>query len=145
MCRLPENSVAPAPGDPQTYWEPGRGGGEGGRGGGREGRREGGREEGGRGGGREGRREGGREEGGRGGGREGGITQRTREEEERGGTCQCHPSDSRSIALVCHSLGTVAVCPASRRVAVAALPHYSVHVCVIYTIRLPLNMHMKKI
>ena len=35
-------------------------------------------------------------------------------EEDRGCTCQCHPSDSRNIALVCHGQGT------SCRVTVAA-------------------------
>ena len=57
-------------------------------------------------------------------------------------TCQCHPSDSRNAALACYSQGTVEVCPASHRVAVAAA---ILCMCVIYTIRLPLNTHVKKI
>jgi len=48
---------------------------------------------------------------------------------ERGCTCKYHPSDSRSVALVCHGRGTVEVCLASRRVAAAAWRRYSVHVC----------------
>ena len=45
-------------------------------------------------------------------------------------------------SLSYHSQGTVEVCPASHRVAVAAA---ILCMCVIYTIRLPLNTHVKKI
>ena len=82
----------------------------------------------------EGEGRGGKGERGKGEGRSRQDTRRG--EEERRHTCQCHPSDSRNAALA------YIVCPASHRVAVAAA---ILCMCVIYTIRLPLNTHVKKI